>query len=660
MELVRFRFGLKIKEGIDIENKVNDLIKDLPQLIVALDSLDDSANYIHISDANYETTYYCPCCKGVVKPRACKEDVDYQVQPHFYHENGGCSEESFVHYICKTWLFEKGSKFKIKNNIYTVNNIETEKTFHTQFGDYRPDIVVETEENKTYFFEIKYSNKKTEHYIPKWDELENDVVEVDAREFINQKHNNDVPEFKLIYSDGECFIKSYSRHDYEDTIAKRKIEWKRQDKLNYKIQWERLDWFWNTLQDYIEEKCVIDTVLQKFKEVGYDNIEICWDIVSKMSCLKNLKQEFRNIVNNIVNERFFKDLLSYKKECEGYFIIYDDQSHCRPREGVYISFNDCKHKHWNECVHIQTKKWVILPSDISKVFDKLKNKINQRICEFNKDIHIKEYVTEEKFPLFFYDEGIEWDSCEIPRKANINFDNIIPTEEYDYEMIDKIINDYYESVKIDCKKTGVRSFTLDKIIDYVYKYLCDKELMRNFEIIKNFYDNSISLVFCGDKYTNIKFNGFYVEIDNFRLEYSGLKISEISNRIFNYCEELSKSISTSFTEMINDIIAQGNRNYWKMTCDYATYEIFIEFTYSYKYLNDYLKRNILRYSFNLNAITNTSATISLENYAETRNHITKYLASQMYMMLKNEVDNFKKLHEAYGICIIDKGGNIIE
>ena len=48
--------------------------KDLPQLIVALDSLNDDANYVHILDAKENTNYYCPCCKGIVKPRAYKKD----------------------------------------------------------------------------------------------------------------------------------------------------------------------------------------------------------------------------------------------------------------------------------------------------------------------------------------------------------------------------------------------------------------------------------------------------------------------------------------------------------------------------------------------------------------------------------------------------------
>lgn len=267
----------------------------MPQLIIGLDSLDESANYVHIADVKENMNYYCPCCKGLIKPRAYKKDKNYQVQPHYYHESGGCSEESFVHYICKTWLFEKGCKFKINNSEYTVLSIETEKTLHTNFGDYRPDIIVYTESGKTFFFEIKYSHRKTELYAPKWDELGNDVVEVDVREFINNKHDCSIPEFKLIYSDGECFVKKYSCTNYEYTIAKRKLEWKRQDKLNYKIQWERLDWFWSNLIDFKNTKIDISDLLNIFLKMDYSDQVWCYWNIKEKSCIA-CKEDFKKVI----------------------------------------------------------------------------------------------------------------------------------------------------------------------------------------------------------------------------------------------------------------------------------------------------------------------------------------------------------------------------
>jgi hypothetical protein len=204
------------------------------------------------------------------------------------------------------WLFENGCKFKVNEQIYTVDKIDTEKTFHTEFGDYRPDITVYTEENKTFFFEIKNTNKKTENYIPKWDELENDVVEVDVRYFINQKVDSNIPEFKLIYSDGECFIKTYTRKDYDDLIAKRKMEWKRQDKLNYKMIWEKLDWFWIELQKYKINKSNLQNVIEKYSMLEYDDMDVCISIVKKMKCLGLYKA-----LIPLINKRFCEIIKTY-------------------------------------------------------------------------------------------------------------------------------------------------------------------------------------------------------------------------------------------------------------------------------------------------------------------------------------------------------------
>lgn len=283
--------------------------RDLPQLIVGLDSLDESANYIHIADVEENANYYCPCCKGLIKPRAYRKDIDYQVQPHFYHETGGCSDETYVHYICKNWLFEKGCKFIVNSVEYEVDHIEIEKTLHTSFGDYRPDIIVTTTIGKIFYFEIKVSNKKTELYAPKWDELGNDVIEVDTRYFISQRYKNDVPEFNLIYSDGECFIKSYSKTDYEETIAKRKLEWKRQDKLNYKIQWERLDRFWIEMHKYIGGENTDEDVLEYFDRLDYSDKLWCYYTIKRKSCV-NLKENFKSNIN----QHFLNMLDSFKDE----------------------------------------------------------------------------------------------------------------------------------------------------------------------------------------------------------------------------------------------------------------------------------------------------------------------------------------------------------
>ena len=133
---------------------------NLPQLIVGLDSNNEDANYVHINDVRENVTYYCPCCKGLIKPRAHKKDKEYQMQPHFYHVEGGCKEETYIHYICKNFLFEAGSKFKVDEVMYEVKKVQTEQVYNTKFGDYNPDITVTTTSGKVFFFEIANTNKK--------------------------------------------------------------------------------------------------------------------------------------------------------------------------------------------------------------------------------------------------------------------------------------------------------------------------------------------------------------------------------------------------------------------------------------------------------------------------------------------------------------------
>ena len=383
--------------------------RDLPQLIVGLDSLDEYANYIHIADVKENTNYYCPCCKGLIKPRAYKKDIDYQVQPHFYHETGGCSDETYIHYICKNWLFEKGCKFIVNSVEYKVDYIEIEKTLHTSFGDYRPDIIVATIIGKVFYFEIKVTNKKTDLYAPKWDELGNDVVEVDTRYFINQKYKNDIPEFNLIYSDGECFLKSYSRTDYEETIARRKLEWKRQDKLNYKIQWERLDWFWQSLINYKEKNEHMSDVISSFEKLNFEDMDFVISIVKKMKC----QDLYQNLIP-VINNAFYKQIKAYNiKPYEKVKLIQES-----PRI-FYIAFQICNIGNcfwYNSC--FVNKKVEYYGNEILKIFLNFIN--SENFDKFTSDTcpclsKVKEYkyknvLTHENVHFYLNERcAIYWD-----------------------------------------------------------------------------------------------------------------------------------------------------------------------------------------------------------------------------------------------------------
>lgn len=344
----------------------------MPQLIIGLDSLGDDANYIHIDDAKEGVNYYCPCCKGLIKPRAYKKDDDYQVQPHFYHMSAGCEEETFVHYICKEWLFIRGSKFIVNEVTYEVESVEIEKTLHTSFGDYRPDIIVFTTSGKIFYFEIKTTNRKTELYAPKWDKLGNDVVEVDTRYFINQKYKNDIPVFDLIYSDGQCHIKSYTRKDYDHIIGTRKIEWKRQDKLNYKIQWERLDWFWNALSKYKKGVSAKEYVIDVFNSMDISDRVWCYQNVNGISCV-----DIKNELADNINQYYINNLVKLQNIDENISIAITKKSPLiyRIRIEYQIPFDDYQ-CYIHRIREIKTKKRLFI-CDIDSIKNDVLHLCNQ-------------------------------------------------------------------------------------------------------------------------------------------------------------------------------------------------------------------------------------------------------------------------------------------
>ena len=261
-----------------------------PELMYALDSLGEYSDWKNVYNVSGDDVYYCPICLGKVKLWNGQDpNKVYKKQRCFHHIDGVCSQESRIHFAYKNWLLEPNSKFKIKENIYEVASAEVEKTVHTSFGDYRPDIVVNTTCGKTFFVEVAYTNKKTNEYIYKWDELGNDVIEIDVNEQMYTISTKDIPTFKLIYSSdtGECYIKQYTHKDYDALITNRKIYWKRKNILNYKLKWEKLDWFWREFQRFYRGDVDIESLVKIFKCITpEDQRFICNHLKGKHSNLK--------------------------------------------------------------------------------------------------------------------------------------------------------------------------------------------------------------------------------------------------------------------------------------------------------------------------------------------------------------------------------------
>lgn len=269
----------------------------LPQLIVAYDGdiNDETANLIHISKAVQDNNYYCPCCGGEVNPRALDSK---KVQSHYYHLTGECTRESQVHWFCKNWLFEKGSKFYIQDVLYEVDSIDIEKPYSTPFGGYRPDITVRTKNGATIFFELFFANRKKESdYFCKWQYLENDVIEVNLNEFLAKESKDFIPHFTYLYHDGKCYCKEYVERDlYANTIAKRKAQLTRQELNNYKARIEQLDWFWQMISSNVGKDEILDAVVN----MDYDDQVFCYDLVKRKHCVKYLKDDIRDIINEQV------------------------------------------------------------------------------------------------------------------------------------------------------------------------------------------------------------------------------------------------------------------------------------------------------------------------------------------------------------------------
>lgn len=270
-----------------------------PELMYALDSEDEYSDWKNVYNVSGDDVLYCPICSGRVKLWNGQDpNRTYKKQRCFHHIDSICSQESRIHFAYKTWLIEKGSRFKVGDTIYEVASAEIEKTFHTSFGDYRPDISVSTVCGKDFFIEISYTSKKTDEYILKWDGLGRDVLELDVNEELAKIVTGDIPEFKLIYSSstGECNIKRYVRQDYDDMISNRKIYWSRYDIVNCKIQWERLDQFWLKLRNYYTWNATLNDLVDAFRQLEPDDQRfICNRMRGKHTSLKyELERSYTN------------------------------------------------------------------------------------------------------------------------------------------------------------------------------------------------------------------------------------------------------------------------------------------------------------------------------------------------------------------------------
>lgn len=517
-----------------------DIFEYLPQLIVAYDSNDEFANLIHVKRAKQDEEYYCPCCGGIVKPRALDSNKE---QSHFYHITGKCTKESQLHFFCKNWLFESGSRFYIDNELFEVSSIDIEKLYTTSFGDYRPDVTVYTSSGKTIFFEMFFTNRKTgDDYFCKWDALGNDVIEVNIKEYMFKTDGNIIPAFTYLYHDGTCYSKTYERRDlYATTIAKIKKELTRQKLLDYKARIEQLDWFWIQIQNNESKK----TVLESISCMTYDDMISCYEIIKRKHCVTYLKDDLLKLIN----QKVIKDIGKKLDLPENENVYFDLKQH-RGRTyefGIrlnitlpHIIFDDfykrCKYKGYDFNKSTGYPKVVFRKNIFS--YDEIKipqNKMSELKDIFNKTISYKEILIEYEKEL-----------CNLERnggyqiKVKNNFYTVLKKKNNDcYDVI--LDNFQLNTTDINVLKTKITEQLIEiedkKFLDLIRNNHLYCELMsqlNDYHGLKSKIDIGYKNFYYGQE------NGIYINLWLFGYQICSRKIKSSETDLLNAISEYQK------------------------------------------------------------------------------------------------------------------------
>ena len=528
-----------------------DIFEYLPQLIVAYDGNDEFANLIHVKKANKDNNYFCPCCGGSVKPRALDSTKE---QSHYYHVTGKCTKESQLHFFCKNWLFEEGSKFYVDDSLFEVKSIEIEKPYETPFGKYIPDVTVHTTDDTDIYFEMFFTNRKTgDDYFCKWDYLGNDVVEVDIKEYMAKTDADIIPSFTFLYHDGICYSKTYQKKDlYANTIAKIKHELTRQKVLNYKARIEQLDWFWQNIRN----NGTRESILESLSVMEYDDLISCYDIIKRKQCVSYLK----NDVINVINEKIISDV----RKSLG--LPYD--------ENVYFDLEPIYGRTYKSGIRLKIQTEHIIYDSIYESYDEFvfsKNiyNINEIVIPETEIENLKskfEKTRKYKEKIIKYEKELtnfEGNDYKIRMKNNL-YTVLAKTYNDTFEVI---IEDYYMkslSIKILSKKIESQMHELN-CNKYINTILNDETYMALIHELNDYQNMNC--------HVNIKYDNLYNPGIHFKL-FLGSKIlyDEIMEPNFDdfiYNVNCSKIIIdkiykkyTIFSNLV-DKINQCKNNFWK-------------------------------------------------------------------------------------------------
>lgn len=532
-----------------------DIFEYLPQLIVAYDGNDEFANLIHVKISNKNNNYYCPCCGGTVKPRALDSNKE---QSHYYHVTGKCTKESQLHFFCKNWLFEKGSKFYINNDLFEVDYIEVEKNWNTPFGDYRPDITVYTTLGKIIYFEIFFTNRKTgDDYFCKWDYLENSVVEVNIKEYMFKTDKDVIPTFTYLYHEGVCYSKPYAKKDlYANTIARIKHDLTRQKVLNYKVRIEKLDWFWQEIQQNKSREDILKVV----SCMEYDDMVTCYEIIKKKNCVSYLKNDVLDIINESVIKKV-RESIDLPFDENVYFDL--KQRHGRTYEAGIILNIELDHITFNDFVYHIMDNWhfnkisgypkIIFKTNIfsSDAIDIPSKEIKKLKQLFNDTVEYKSKLFEYEKELYLLEEN----GYKI-RVNNGYYTVLKKNKNSDYDLIlDKF---YLSSLSID----DLRNAIDEKITEINEKAFLENIKKNEYyqgllDELKN-YNGIKSNVEIG--YVSYGKTGLYISLWLYGQKITSQKISPDENDLNAVINQYKNEIDVFFNKyrLVYDVINRIN------------------------------------------------------------------------------------------------------
>lgn len=537
-----------------------------------------------INDNNRYEEYSCPICESKLIPKL--GDVNAH---HLAHKDASkCSRETQIHFFVKNELLKQGDKFTVKlddeSKEFVCKEILIEQEYKTEFGIYKPDITIITEDNKTIYFEVAHTNKKKiEDYLDIWIELNNIVVEIETKEMIEGKT---ITEFEAKFYEGKCFNIRQEDKDYYELIGKIKL-----NNTKYpKEQVEKLNWLWVDINKYLLGEIEISEISDIIQAIENEELQ---DIV--VSVLR--KNRCTGIVEDYIKYNIDKSLLKLNNQIPNCSCITDK---CRLwNDRIYYGYKlTLKYKDIlmlnEEINYSDTNNIEELIKDEYLNYIKLDKYVRENYSNytlnFSSNYRDEKFISliENKFDLeYSYNEGIKFIDKEVIKNEEYtrklgqlcnNIETINQTLYNTYENISNIkFSDDKRIMHFDYKYYSINksySFNtyLHSDVEYYSQNIIDiiKKDFKNIicDLIKKDYENLNCSVMWNEKSIYIKYLDSSVPIKiDFNFNVDKEYINNIVNRYYekiNICEEYSKIFKDYYYKSLN-----AKNNYYITLLDYS-------------------------------------------------------------------------------------------